>query len=83
MLLSFMPTTSLITDDLIARKLECELSDVVYVKSIASAYDGLCCLFSDGGGGVQLVAPRGREAELDLLVNDLVEELRVRRTTTS
>jgi hypothetical protein len=78
-----MPATSLITDDLIARELDCESSDVVYVKSVASAYDGLCCLYSDGCGRVQLVAPKGREAELDLLVNDLVDELRVRRTTTS
>jgi hypothetical protein len=83
MTMGFMLATSPIADDLIARKLDCELSDVVYVKSIASAYDGLCCLFADGCDGIQLVAPKGREAELDLLVNDLVEELRVRRTTTT
>jgi hypothetical protein len=76
-----MPAQSLSSDDLIVRDFDCERADVVYVKSIANAYDGLCCLFSEKGGKVRLVAPKGREAELDLLVNDLLEELAARRTT--
>ena len=70
-----MTVPSLCSDELIVRDFDCELVDVVYVKSIANAYDGLCCLFSEKGGKVRLVAPRGREAELDLLVNDLRDEL--------
>jgi hypothetical protein len=77
-----MSAFALITDDLVVRDLDCKLRDVVYVKSIAAAYDGLCCLFSEGGGAVQLVAPRGREAELDLLVNDLEREFRGHDETT-
>jgi hypothetical protein len=57
----------------------CDAAQIVYIKSIAAAYDGLCCLFSTGGQKVALVAPRGREAELDLLVDDLAEELKLRR----
>jgi hypothetical protein len=75
-----MSAHPLITDDLIVRDIDCEPGDVVYVKSIATAYDGLCCLFSDGDGKVQLVAPKGREAELELLVNDLLGELSVEST---
>jgi hypothetical protein len=71
-----MSAQSIYSDDLIVREFECELRDVVYVKSIANAYDGLCCLFSEKGGKIRLVAPKGREAELDLLVNDLRDELR-------
>jgi len=69
---------SLKSDDLITRDISCDLSDIVYVKSIASAYDGLCCLFAERGGTVSLVAPKGREAELDLLVDDLRFELRAK-----
>jgi hypothetical protein len=61
-------------DGLITRTIECRSADVVYVKSIATAYEGLCCLFCERGGVVRLVAPSGREAELDLLVRDLEEE---------
>jgi hypothetical protein len=63
-----------IDSDMIAREICCAEPDVVYVKSIATAYDGLCCLFSEGGGQIVLAAPRGREAELDRLVDDIVEE---------
>lgn len=64
-------------DGLVVRSFNCACADVVYVKSIVTAYDGLCALFSDGGGSIKLVAPRGREAELDLLVDDLRQELSV------
>jgi len=68
-----MPDFSLL-DDMVTREICCADVDVVYVKSIAMAHDGLCCMFSDGGGKILLAAPRGREAELDLLVNDFIEE---------
>ena len=75
-----MPAPFLSTNDLVVRDLDCDRADVVYVKSIANAYDGLCCLFAEKGGKVRLVSPKGREAELDLLVNDLLEELAARTT---
>lgn len=78
-----MLAPSLSSDDLVVRDFECDPADVVYVKSISNAYDGLCCLFAEKGGKVQLVSPKGREAELDQLVNDLHEELAARTTTAS
>ena len=77
-----MLTSMFIDEELIVRSLDCKVSDEVYVKSIATAYDGLCCLLSHGGGRVLLVAPKGREAEVDLLVSDLVEECVARKTDT-
>jgi len=68
-----------LSDELVVRHLECSRVDVVYVKSIVTAYDGLCGMFSDGGHDIRLVAPRGREAELDQLVEDLERELATRR----
>ena len=76
-----MPDFSLV-DDMVTREISCDDGDVVYVKSIAMAHDGLCCMFSDGGGKVLLAAPRGREAELDCLVNDFIEEFANRERTS-
>ena len=73
----------LIDDDMIAREIDCAPADVVYVKSIAMGYEGLCGLFSSGGGRIVLAAPRGREAELDRLVNDVIEEFAVEKRVTS
>jgi hypothetical protein len=69
-------------DDLVVRTIVCPKADVVYVKSIVSAYDGLCGLFSNKGENIRLVAPRGREAELDQLVKDLVNELDARKCSS-
>jgi hypothetical protein len=77
-----MPDLSLI-DDMVTREMICKDSDVVYVKAIAMAHDGLCCMFSDGDGRLLLAAPRGREAELDCLVKDFIEEFAVRERTRS
>ena len=62
-------------EGLVVRAFNCSRADIVYVKSIVTAYDGLCALFSDPGGAIKLVAPKGREAELDQLVEDLTQEL--------
>lgn len=62
-------------EGLVVRPFTCSRADVVYVKSIVTAYDGLCALFSGGDGAIRLVAPKGREAELDQLVDDLTQEL--------
>jgi hypothetical protein len=49
--------------------------DVVRLRAIVEAYDGLAFLFGDGTGVVELVAPSLRAAELDGLLADLAEEL--------
>lgn len=67
-----------LSDELVVRTIVCSRAEIVYVKSIVSAYEGLCGLFSKRGENIKLVAPRGREAELDQLVNDLVNELDAR-----
>jgi hypothetical protein len=77
-----MPDFSLI-DDMVTREMICKDADVVYVKAVAMAHDGLCCMLSDGGGRLILAAPRGREAELDCLVKDFMEEFAARERTRS
>jgi hypothetical protein len=53
--------------------------DVVFVKGVVEASDGLASVFAERGGELLLAAPYGREAELDELVTDLEAEIGARR----
>ena len=57
------------------RKLSVKPKDVVYVKGIAQASDGLCCVFSEGGGHLSLASAEDRAADLQQLVQDIEIEL--------
>lgn len=71
-----MVDAALIDSDMVVRAIELQRGEVVYVKSIVQASDGLCCLLADRSEGpILLAAPRDRKAELDRLVDDLVNEL--------
>ena len=52
--------------------------DVVYVKGILEASEGLALLFALHGGELALVAARSREPELDELLADLAAEISLR-----
>ena len=49
--------------------------DVVFVKGVVEASDGLAAVFAERGGELLLATPHGREAELDELLVDLQREL--------
>jgi len=49
--------------------------DVVFVKGIFEASEGLGALFAERGGELTISAPRSRERELDELLADLQNEL--------
>ncbi len=70
-----MIALDLLGPQLSIRKLCVQPRDVVYVKGIAQASDGLCCVFSDGGGNLVLACAENRAADLQQLVDDLVVEL--------
>jgi hypothetical protein len=60
---------------MISRHLVVRAKDVVFVKGVVEAHDGLAHVFSESGGDLTIAAAAGREAELDELVNDLATEL--------
>ena len=72
---SHMVNQALLGPQLTTRKLCVQSKDVVYVKAIAQASDGLCCVFSDGGGHLVLASAEDRAADLQQLVRDLEVEL--------
>ncbi|HEY0466013.1 MAG TPA: DUF4911 domain-containing protein [Polyangiaceae bacterium] len=65
----------LLDDGLIVRRLSVKNEDVVYVKGIFEASEGLCAMFATHGGELTIVAPVSRTRELDVLLRDLAAEL--------
>ena len=65
----------LLDDGLIVRRLSVKNEDVVYVKGIFEASEGLCAMFAERGGDLTIVAPASRSLELDVLLRDLAGEL--------
>jgi hypothetical protein len=62
-------------EGMVTRRLLLRAKDVVFVKGILEASEGLAQLFAEEGGDVTLAAPACREQELDALVDDLVLEV--------
>lgn len=62
-------------EGIVSRRLIVRAKDVVFVKGVIEAHDGLANVFSESGGDLTIVAPRDREAELEDVVRSLAEEL--------
>jgi hypothetical protein len=60
---------------MVTRRLVVRAKDVVFVKGIIEASEGLAQLFAEKGGDITLAAPADRARELDLLVEDLVRDV--------
>jgi hypothetical protein len=70
-----LPATPLIDHDLVCRKVLVRDKDVVFVKGIFEASEGLGALFAERGGELIISAPLSRTRELDELLTDLELEL--------
>ncbi len=60
---------------MVTRRLTVRAKDVVFVKGVVEAHDGLAHVFAERGGDLVIAAAEGREAELASLVDDLAREL--------
>jgi hypothetical protein len=60
--------------ELIERRVRVRASDVVLIKGICEASEGLCAMFAEHGGDLVLTAPRSRRRELEELVADLARD---------
>jgi hypothetical protein len=60
---------------MIARRVRVRARDVVFVKGIFEASEGLGALFAERGGDLTLAAPVSRSTEFRALLDDLVTEL--------
>ena len=69
-------------DGMVVRKVVLRSKDVVFLKGIVEAHEGLAQVFAESGGDLTLAAPEGRAEELDLLIDDLCRELGAMRVGT-
>lgn len=60
---------------MVVREVSVKPPDVVFVKGLVEASDGLAAVFAERGGELLLATPHGREEELDELLADLEVEL--------
>jgi hypothetical protein len=67
-----------VAEGLTARRVSVRPSDVVFVKGLVEASEGLAGVFAEVGGELLLAVPREREAELEELLADLEAELHAR-----
>jgi hypothetical protein len=56
---------------MVTRGLVVRAEDVVFVKGVVEASEGLAQVFATHGGDLTLAAPAGREEELDALLHEL------------
>ncbi len=71
----------LIGEGMVTRRVRLRAPDVVFLKGIVEAHDGLAQVFAEKGGDLTLASPADREAELEELVTDLCRELGAIRLT--
>ena len=63
-----------VCEGMVVRRVDVAPADVVFVKGVVEASDGLGAVFADAGGALTIAAPLGREAELGRLLDDLRHE---------
>jgi hypothetical protein len=61
-------------EPLVERRVRVAARDVVLIKGICEASEGLCAMFAEHGGDLVLSAARSREKDLDELVHDLCQD---------
>ena len=70
------PATPLFGEGLVTRALLMKSDgDVVWLRGILEAYEGLAGLYGDGSGEIVLFAPVSRERELDTFLEDVANEI--------
>ena len=69
------PVAPCVGEGMVTRRLLVHARDVVYLKGIVEASEGIAQVFGEKGGELTLAAPVERARELDALVKDLCDEL--------
>lgn len=70
-----MSVAPLLDASLTSRSVRVRAKDVVFVKGLLEASEGLASLFAERGGDLVIAAHPSRERELDELLGDLVREI--------
>jgi hypothetical protein len=68
----------LIGPGMVSRRLVVDAGQVLLVKCVVEAHEGVACVFGEEGGILLIAAPEDREAELDALMVDIAALIRAR-----
>ena len=60
---------------LVIRRMVMPASQVVFLKGIVEARDGIAQVFAERGGDLLLAGPANRRAEFDRMIDELADEL--------
>ena len=63
-----------LVSDLVLRRMRVNPRDVVFIKGVIEASEGLAVVFSEGGGDLVIATPPSQKEALDLTLRDLQEE---------
>ena len=64
---------------LVSRRLRVQDSDVVWLRAVVEAYDGLAQLHGDGSGTITLTTTSSLAPELDRLIDQVSAEISLQR----
>ena len=65
----------LIGPEMVTRRMVVRSKDVVFVKGVIEATEGLAQVFAEGGGDLVIAAPKERAAELDEFLRTFAPEV--------
>ena len=77
------PVAPCVGPGMVFRRVLVPSHEVVFVKGIVEALEGLAQVFAVHGGELTIAAPSDRAAELDAVVDDLCAELGIMSVTPS
>ena len=77
------PVAPCVGPGMVVRRVVVASRDVVFVKGIVEALEGLAQVFAEHGGDLTIAAPSDRAEELDALVDDLCAELGMMSVTAA
>jgi hypothetical protein len=60
--------------DLIFRRMRVRAREVVFIKGVIEASEGLAAVFAESGGELTVAAPASQKDELDRILQDLANE---------
>lgn len=70
-----MPVPPLLGEPLVVRRVRVPPSEVVFLKGIIEASEGLACVFAEAGGELTIATMPDQAAALDALLADVRDEI--------
>ena len=77
------PVMPCIGDGMLVRRILVDAKQVVFIKGVIEASEGLAAVFAERGGDLTVATPIGRGPELDALLDILCAEMGAVRLTGS